>query len=400
MYYVHLFLISSFLHVRSGRQSNRGKVRVSHPIRQLNETPRNVRKVLSFQTPASSVKLQVRDNTLNTTTSKTSRNMSQAQKLAAATKSSSLLSAMKSREKKRKSVSDTFASLTSKNKKRSWSRFESQTNDDTREIDVNNNESKSDEKQNEFGPTFLTNRKRKIVKTDQVNDEDDDTEVCNEEAKSTRTEKSPASPYKLSPQRKKKRKGIFGTLLQSIRSSVDADKARLLSGNYPYRDAEQRKHDANDPRNRAYTYMDVTIVGHPHPMLGPHALLGNTATMVGYIHQHTRNESRIHTIRMPSRTRRFRHVTSELNSDKTEQSNEYLPLLEDPCYAYFCFKRDSGVDFGSKIRIYNPRVLKSNDAQIKHIVLSTNLCESYPSSLPTLHVPMQQFGEEASSVKT
>lgn len=370
---------------------------MSHPIRHLNETPRNVRKVLSFQTPASSVKPQIRDNPFNNT--KTSRNMSQAQKLAAATKSSSLLSAMKSREKKRESVSDTFASLTSKNKKRSWSRFESQTNDDRTEIDVNNDESKRDEKQNEFGPTFLTNRKRKTVKIDHVNDEEDDTEICNEEAKFTRTEKSPVTPYKLSPQRKKKRKGIFGTLLQTIRSSVDADKARLLSGNYPYRHAEQRKHDANDPRNRAHTFMDVTIVGHPHPMLGPHVLLGNTATMVGYIHQHTRNDSRIHTIRMPSRTRRFRHVTSELNSDQTEHSNEYLPVLEDPCYAYFCFKRDSGVDFGSKIRIYNPRVLNSNDAQIKHIVLSTNLCESYPSSLPTLHIPTQEFGKEASSVK-
>jgi len=105
-------------------------------------------------------------------------------------------------------------------------------------------------------------------------------------------------------------------MLHSIRGSVEADRARFNSGNYPYRHSE-RRHDVNDPRIRAETVMDVTVMSHPTPLGGS----GGSALVVGYVYQHVNNDSKIPTMQMPGRSKRFRHVTSDFKIDVDDDVN-------------------------------------------------------------------------------
>lgn len=202
------------------------------------------------------------------------------------------------------------------------------------------------------------------------------------------SQQTPATLHKQ-PSRQRKVKGTFSKYLHSTRVSIEADCARLRSGSYPYRPLEMRRHDVNDPRNRADTIMDVTIVGHPVPSESEVEM----AVVMGFIHQFMENEHKLKTIRMPGRSRRVCHETShELSVESTTNTATAIVekplLLPLPTYAWLCFRRDTYADLGivqgTQLRIYNPQRIPMGESSFS-IVVCTRLCEIYPScGLPPL----------------
>ena len=438
-----------------------------------NKTPR---RILGAGSSASaSPKRRTHANTnANSKSTTPVRVLTQSQKLAAATQSSTMLLRTGTRTRTKMSMSrsnmnmnsasapthsfpNTFDCLSAKKALTSWPKWDTKSTtcsqDGIHGGHLPGQESNDDDLEPSFGPSFLSNKKRKIPRMDNVADDedggDDDMNIDHNggtdnndndggttrnrmhrnepygtprrDGTSTRTANSsnsnnnntftdgafrnspqPVTPKK-SARKSKKSKGPFSRMLHSIRASSEADRARFHSGNYPYRHPDKRRHDVNDPRNRAETIMDVTVMSHPAPIGS-----GESASIVAYVHQHVKNDTKIQTMRMPGRSRRFRHVASELRSDDdadadagidtNDDDDDSSRLMETEGYALVCFTRDLfvdlGIEVGSKIRIYNAQIINrevvssgSGEIQGRPVVVCTNLCEVYPSELPPLSVP-------------
>ena len=444
-----------------------------------NKTPR---RILGAGSSASaSPKRRTHANTnANSKSTTPVRVLTQSQKLAAATQSSTMLLRTGTRTRTKMSMSrsnmnmnsasapthsfpNTFDCLSAKKALTSWPKWDTKSTTGSQDGmhggHGTGQECNNDDLEPSFGPSFLSNKKRKIPRMDNVADEEDDGDndinidhnggtdndndndndndggttrasrkLRNEpfgtprrDSTSTRTtvnnsnrnnnntftdgafrsSPQPVTPKK-SARKSKKNKGPFSRMLHSIRASSEADRARFHSGNYPYRQPDKRRHDVNDPRNRAETIMDMTVISHPAPIGS-----GESASIVAYVHQHVKNDTKIQTMRMPGRSRRFRHVASELRSDDADadagidtndDDNDSSSLMETEGYALVCFTRDLFVDLaievGSKIRIYNAQIINrevvssgSEEMQGRPVVVCTNLCEVYPSELPPLSVP-------------
>jgi hypothetical protein len=168
----------------------------------------------------------------------------------------------------------------------------------------------------------------------------------------------------------KLRAGPLMKRLRAIRSAVDGDRVRFQSGMYPF---TSRRFDLSDPRNCATSYMDVSVVGEPVPWSE-----NERVTVLGFIH---RNE-------------------------KTKSSDNEAGIVcaqKSACFAWLCFTfetaREQKLCQGSQLRIYNAvsvptktpiqidglgeeHVMK--DRTCNQTVICTQLCESYPKSLPKL----------------
>jgi hypothetical protein len=381
--------------------------------------------------------------------------LTQAQKLAAATQSSTILIRKKRRSSSAPnsnsysyttdmwSATKTFDCLSNKKTLTSWPKWnksKDHLNHDQDHIeDMNTVPS--------FGPSFLSNKKN-IPRMDHVADEDDEDleqgvaySVTKHQAMATppryyastvlnvtanisttghrnaasdhqnlefRTSPQPAITRNKVSRKRKRNKGPLSRILHSIRGSVEADRARFHSGNYPYRQPERRRHDVNDPRNRAETIMDVTVMSHPTPLGGS----TESAFVVGYVHQHIKNDSMIQTMRIVGRSRHFRHAASELkfNVDNSGAGIDHLNEKNDdlyakaPAFSHICFTRDAfldlGIGIGSQVRIYNTRIIShevlssvqeieaiSKEVDVQSTVVCTHLCEVYPDELTPLPWP-------------
>lgn len=305
-----------------------------------------------------------------------SKILTQAQKLARATQSSSLLD-------KRKGGSSST--------QYTWS------ND------------KSDE--GAFGPTFLSKKKRKSLHLDII-DVDDKmnsksptrSNLCHStrfnQTVGTPINRSPASksnygatytsPYQTPPRSSKKSQGPLLRLLHSIRRSIDADSARLQSGMFPYHSGDDTRIDVNDPRNRAETIMDLTIVGdNPKPFINDESKV----VVLGYVHEYFRNKGMIRTVQMPIRWGKIRNIAAPNNTAihddcESKDDKEDLGLFNDPAFVWICFTRENyhelSIGSGKQLRLYNPIVLESFGSNSFSIVVGTRLCEARPMGLPQL----------------
>lgn len=309
--------------------------------------------------------------------------LTQAQKLARATRTSSILNG-------RHPVSPFMSS------KSIWKKDESDTQ--------------------AFGPTFLNKKKRKNPFED-VNDQadcsggvhDSNSFKINTPCKANGVVTSPNrrrhssriglnSPYHTPTRSTKKSQGALSRLHQSIRTSIDADKARLQSGIFPVPSDTDKRMDVNDPRNRAETIMDITIVK-PKPI--PFVNDTSKAFLLGYVHSHTNNYNKIKTIQLPSKGGRSRNFASlrrddEINSHK-DIDNQNI-TMNTPALAWVCFTHDTLTEIsliqGKQLRVYNAIVLKSENHLDIPVVLGTRLCETFPNELPTLSaVPESYFVE-------
>eukprot|EP00557_Chaetoceros_sp_GSL56_P003224 CAMPEP_0176498110 /NCGR_PEP_ID=MMETSP0200_2-20121128/12124_1 /TAXON_ID=947934 /ORGANISM="Chaetoceros sp., Strain GSL56" /LENGTH=581 /DNA_ID=CAMNT_0017896251 /DNA_START=47 /DNA_END=1792 /DNA_ORIENTATION=- len=206
--------------------------------------------------------------------------------------------------------------------------------------------------------------------------------------------------------RRRRTKGPLTKLLNMTRVSLEADCARLRSGSYPYRPFEMRKHDANDPRNRADTIMDVTIIGHPSPFT---SLDYAMVVVLGLVHEYKENTLKIRTIRTPGRSRRICHSSSPKvgvieegdsmdvpRNFENNLTNDKESLSQTPSNAWLCFRCDTcadlGIAKGTQLRMYNPQFISLQESF--SVVVCTRLCEIYPSDLPPLVVPshIRTFG--------
>jgi hypothetical protein len=183
-----------------------------------------------------------------------------------------------------------------------------------------------------------------------------------------------------SPHAAKRSKGTStepGPLLkrmQSIRQSIQGDVVRLSSGQYPF---SLRQVDRNDPRNRANTIMDVTILANPSAM-GEQSLV----TLPCFIHQ-------------------WMKVTSD--SDRTLKNVDH-PKRHVSIMFTCDTMQEQGIVNGSQLRIYNAIYIpirqpnatptgidpfdNSTVSAEDGVIVCTQLCEPYPKSiLPPLVLP-------------
>ena len=164
--------------------------------------------------------------------------------------------------------------------------------------------------------------------------------------------------------------------LRALKSAVDGDTIRFQSGMYPFAQSVNRRFDLSDPRNRAASYMDVSIVCEPVPW-DEHERI----TVLGFIHK-----------------------SGKVTTKASGTSDSAGRLMDGGRFAWISFTydtaREQNVRKGSKLRIYNTVSVPSsstiqvrgagteNDATIEqrcdHTILCTQLCEPYPDSLPAL----------------
>jgi hypothetical protein len=306
------------------------------------------------------------------------KSLTQAQKLARATQTSSLF------DKQKRTISNT---------RYTW----------------NNDESD----QHAFGPTFLSKKKRKSLNQDIIDVEEQTNTQSPTRSKLSNTPRSKTStctssnqwsvhelnggtastsPYQT-PQRSSKRsQGPLSRLLNSMRRSIDADSARLQSGLFAYHPEDNKRFDVNNPRNRAETIMDVTVVGdHPKPFVNDEAKV----VVLGYVHNFLKNKRMIQTLQMPSRVGKIRNIaaphtnTTICNDCEEDSVHGNMDLFNHPTFMWICLTRENyfelSVGDGKQLRLYNPIVLQSFGSTRFSIVVGTRLCEVRPMELP--HLP-------------
>ena len=183
---------------------------------------------------------------------------------------------------------------------------------------------------------------------------------------------SPSSPRRSRSSRSSRSKdGPWSKRLRGIRDSVKGDAVRFQSGQYPFSASSV---DMNDPRNRAMSYLDVTILGSPAARQNYSQLV----TLLGYVHAFVlKGEKR---------------VTTE-NSTPAVAGNNNTPQSQ---MAWICLgcatARERKVGLGTQLRIYNavPVLLatpRADNNSPQWAILATSLCEPYPSALPKLQPP-------------
>jgi len=163
------------------------------------------------------------------------------------------------------------------------------------------------------------------------------------------------SPPFLSPTprktRNKKGNGPLTKRLKQLRDSINGDMLRFRSGQFPF-PTEGKAYDWNDPRNRAKSHMDVTILGGQS-----HTWWENHVTFRAFVHAHV--------------------VTKKQSCEE--------PCKNGPVWISFrCdYAREEALGVGSSIRIYNPIAFQSRRPGPEWMVIA-QLCEPYPDCLPKL----------------
>ena len=150
------------------------------------------------------------------------------------------------------------------------------------------------------------------------------------------------SPLSSPPERKThQKKGPVAKRLQSLRDEARGDLVRLQSGQYPF---SLKNSDRNDPRNRATTICDITILGTP---IGA----GKLSTALSYIHNWEIPQSSVGS----SDPHGLAWIAFAV---ETTRYNSLVP--------------------GSELRIYNA-VAVAVEGNIPFMVFCTQLSEPYPS---------------------
>jgi hypothetical protein len=221
-----------------------------------------------------------------------------------------------------------------------------------------------------FTPAFLSSRLPKPVsEEDQVDGNDpfpDSTLLLSPRLGSPTGMYSPPSRKTGKNSKNSKQAGPLARRLKVIRDAVKGDSVRFQCGQYPF--SAKAAFDMNDPRNRAKSYMDVTIMGDSCPWAKDSS---QRLTVLAFIHTH---EPTTTTQAQPAAA-----VDAALDCKK--------------CMAWLCFSfetaREQNLRIGSELRIYNAVAIPvANKSDVKDpvdfIVLCTQLCEPYPAVLPKL----------------
>jgi hypothetical protein len=170
--------------------------------------------------------------------------------------------------------------------------------------------------------------------------------------------------------------------LKSIRDGVKGDAIRFSSGQYPF---SVRSVNRNDPRNRADSVCDVTVLGNPIPW-----------------DTHARGEASLNH-RQSSQQRLmtalcYVHSWTFLNAARTDIDSKLCEMKgEELAWIVFAYDtaHEQNLVKGSQLRIYNSVLIpaagtKSSGeskgdeavtAGVNWIVMCSQRCEAYPSSV-------------------
>ena len=177
--------------------------------------------------------------------------------------------------------------------------------------------------------------------------------------------------------RKRLNAGPLMSNLRDIRATAEGDRVRLNVA------PPGRRKDVSDPRNRASSFMDATLVGKIIPWTGRI----QKGTALGYIHSHV--------------LRKRKEPNNIAPSQNAKHSFED-PINDVP--AWLCFDygiiNEMKLEPGCQLRIYDAIVLPSRHPEDSErckptdlpVVLCTNLCELYPEHLPPLAAAPVQMG--------
>jgi len=195
-------------------------------------------------------------------------------------------------------------------------------------------------------------------------------------------------------------------LLKDAKSAIRIDGTRLRSGEYPFSNKVTSRFDLNDPRNRASSYMDVTLIGNdlvPWQVAAPargRQTISQNMTVLGYIHTVRHDSNRDLPISTTNRT----CISTDMATPTSGLA--WISLSTDTVQEHNLFQRRPR---GYQLRIYNAIVTvigatnesevepESKTATCRHSVLCTQLCEPYP-----LHVlgPLEQPSVEHLSLSS
>jgi hypothetical protein len=219
----------------------------------------------------------------------------------------------------------------------------------------------------------------------------------------------PMSPFPASPMPTMRRRnnnprdkggcasagGLLVRRLKALRDATKADTIRLQSyglgagADRPLISAAPSSHFVmNDPRSKAESYVDLTLVGDECWACDPQH---EKITYLAYCHNHhVRSQARS----APAKSM----VDLDPSGPRPSlRSHEFLLLC-----VTFATARERDLPSTRNLRVYNPIVVsvdpsgeesmnsatgKPMDTVVKHVVLATYLCEPYPDGLPALPEP-------------
>jgi hypothetical protein len=216
-----------------------------------------------------------------------------------------------------------------------------------------------------FTPAFLSSRVSEIVPAEQVEGVDSAFPET-----LTTTNLSPrfgcpsgmfSPPTRKSGKSKTNKTGPLCKRLKVLRDAVKGDSVRFQSGQYRF--SVKSTFDLNDPRNRAKSYMDVTVLGESCSWAGKDS---QRVTVLVFIHAHCPTHS-------------------------TDAGD--VALVSQKCLAWLCVSfetaRAQNIRTGSELRLYNavavPLTLPSDALDVNaRFVVVAQLCEPYPAVLEKL----------------
>ena len=200
--------------------------------------------------------------------------------------------------------------------------------------------------------------------------------------------------------------------LKAMRSAVQGEVMRLQSGQYPFTARCCRGMDRNDPRHRATTVCDLTILGIPVAWGGGDGTAScggggkegsnsyaatkqhRLVTVLGDVHSWTRPRMR---------------SSTTISDDSTRcRDKDDAAAVRGLVWAIFTHDkaREQCLGKGTELRVYNAMgipcdrehvLFEESIRSVQHMLLCTNLCEPYPSSvLP----PLPDIAAVAASIVT
>jgi hypothetical protein len=182
-----------------------------------------------------------------------------------------------------------------------------------------------------------------------------------------------------SPVQGRKTKSALGPLakrLQSIRQRIDGDAIRLSSGQYPFR----LKPDGNDPRSRADSFCDVTILGIPVPWQVHSNLQRELLVVRGYIHSWTVVSAAAPSTIAPSQVFVWIVLSNRIACEHSLAEGSQIRVY-DATFVDWQTRTNSSGSADNAMDLATDQVNNEKNASMQKVLLCSNLCEVYHSSL-------------------
>ena len=235
-----------------------------------------------------------------------------------------------------------------------------------------------------FAPSFLV--RTRVVADDAIEESGNAGEEWDVSAPQAHPFPSRSPPFRspeTSPPRKKSKKsggGGGGALVQrlkQVRDNVRGDVIRLQSGQYPFL-ATTTRFDVNDPRHRAKSHMDVTLVG--EPVLSD--LEHEKVVFCVIVHTHHMEGGDTGTTLVPAGCLAWAYFSTATARERNLQPSRELRIYNPVALAV---SRPSSTE--SPPTAGGQTAAEPLTFPVEWIIIATQVCEPYPDVLPRLPDP-------------